>query len=78
MKVPYQMINQVVDLKIWFPTSHYTFKIQGFQYLGRVKNEKQKAMDVACNFCKSADLDDKDSPHEHHDLIVGKDYRVII
>ena len=78
MRVSYQMINQVADLKIWFATSHYTFKIKGSKYLGRIKNEKQKAMDVACNICKWADLDDKDFPHEHHDLIVGKDYRVII
>ncbi len=52
--------------------------IQGFKCLGRTKNEKQKAMDSAYNFCEPASLRDKYFSHEHHDLIVGKYYRGII
>lgn len=53
-------------------------KAQGFKCLGRAKNEKQKAMDSAYNFCEPASLRDKYFSHEHHDLIVGKDYRGIL
>ena len=53
-------------------------KTQGFKCLGRAKNEKQKAMDIAYNFCEPAGLRDKYFSHEHHDLIVGKNYRGII
>ena len=53
-------------------------KTQGSKCLGRAKNEKQKAIDIACNLCEPTGLRDKYFSQEHHDLIVGKDYRGII
>jgi hypothetical protein len=77
MKVSDRAIKRVMDFQMWFSKFHYTFKTQGSKCLGRAKNEKQKAMDISYNFCEPADLRDKYFSHEHHDLIVGKDYRGI-